>query len=125
MVRINDTATVQLRRTGNAAELLVSQPPFGLAIRIELRSLEVLAAELAEEAQRWRQACEPPYYRVLGLDRDASPEAIRAAYRRLSRKLHPDVSSENTGAAMRELNAAYAVLSDPKQREQYDLSATI
>jgi DnaJ-class molecular chaperone len=59
------------------------------------------------------------YYKLLGVDRSASPQAIKAAYRRLARKHHPDV---NRGKAERfkEINEAYAVLSDPEKRQRYD-----
>jgi len=61
------------------------------------------------------------YYTILELDRDASPEAIRQAYRRLAKKYHPDVNDE-PGAEERfkEINEAYAVLSDEERRAAYD-----
>ena len=59
------------------------------------------------------------YYRVLGVARDSDEKAIKTAYRRLARKHHPDV---NRGQADRfkEINEAYAVLSDPEKRKRYD-----
>lgn len=61
------------------------------------------------------------YYEILGIDRSASPEQIKAAYRRLARKHHPDVSKAK-GAAdkFKEATAAYEVLSDPQRRKMYD-----
>jgi hypothetical protein len=125
MVRINDTATVELQRVGHAATLLVQRPPIGLAINITLVELERLAVELAQDARLWRQAQRPDYYTVLGVSSDATLQTIRAAYRRLSRKHHPDVSAENSGAAMQHVNAAYEILSDPAKRKKYDQSTTI
>jgi curved DNA-binding protein len=61
------------------------------------------------------------YYRTLGVARDASVEEIRKAFRRLARKYHPDVSKEpDAEARMKEVNEAYAVLSDPEKRAAYD-----
>jgi curved DNA-binding protein len=61
------------------------------------------------------------YYQMLGVARDASPEAIKKAYRQLARKYHPDVSKEPDAAArMSEVNEAYAVLSDPERKAAYD-----
>ncbi|RFP08894.1 MULTISPECIES: TonB family protein [unclassified Duganella] len=63
------------------------------------------------------------HYESLNVTRDAPPEVIRAAYRSLSQKHHPDKNSGNHHAEqmMARLNAAYSVLSDADQRELYDL----
>ena len=61
------------------------------------------------------------YYEVLGVDRDASKQDIRRAYRRLARKYHPDVNKEEGAEAkFIEANEAYEVLSDDQKRAQYD-----
>ncbi len=62
------------------------------------------------------------YYAVLGVDRKATPEAIRKAYRHLARKFHPDVNPGNKGAEekFKQLSEAYEVLSDEKKRPIYD-----
>ena len=61
------------------------------------------------------------YYQVLGVARDASAEDIKKEYRKLARKYHPDVSKEKDAAErMKEVNEAYAVLSDPEKRAAYD-----
>ena len=61
------------------------------------------------------------YYDVLGVSRDAGPDELQQAYRRLARANHPDVNSD-PGAEERfkEVNEAYSVLSDPEQRKRYD-----
>src|SRR5213078_579386 len=60
------------------------------------------------------------YYAVLGVSRDASEAEIKRAFRELARKHHPDVSPGSNGEAFREINDAYAVLSDPEGRARYD-----
>jgi curved DNA-binding protein len=61
------------------------------------------------------------YYEVLGVARDAPADAIKTAFRKLARKYHPDVSKEpDADARMKEVNEAYAVLSDPEKRAAYD-----
>ena len=60
-------------------------------------------------------------YAVLQVHDSAEPEVIEAAYKRLVRKYHPDVNgSPDATAIMQRLNAAYAVLSDPRKRSAYD-----
>jgi len=61
-------------------------------------------------------------YETLGVSRDASPEDIKRAYRRLARQLHPDVNPDaTTQERFKEVTLAYDVLSDPRKREMYDL----
>ena len=61
------------------------------------------------------------YYATLGVDRDASPEDIKRAYRRLARKYHPDVSKESDAEArFKDVGEAYEVLKDPEKRAAYD-----
>ncbi len=61
------------------------------------------------------------YYQLLGVARDAKPDEIKKAYRRLARKYHPDVSKEDDAEArFKEVGEAYEVLSDPEKRASYD-----
>src|SRR5581483_8341877 len=62
------------------------------------------------------------YYEVLGVARTATEEEIKKAYRILARKYHPDVNPGDKSAEekFKELNEAYAVLSDPEKRQRYD-----
>ncbi len=62
------------------------------------------------------------YYRVLGVKRTATADEVRKAYRRLARKLHPDVNPNNKAAEdkFKEVQEAYDILSDPKKREFFD-----
>ena len=62
------------------------------------------------------------YYQILGVDPDADDKTIKAAYRRLARKFHPDVSTEQDAEEkFKELAEAYEVLKDAEKRAQYDM----
>jgi curved DNA-binding protein CbpA len=61
------------------------------------------------------------YYRILQVQPSAEHETIHAAYKRLSRKYHPDMNkSPDATRQMQDINEAYAVLSDPQKRAEYD-----
>jgi curved DNA-binding protein len=61
------------------------------------------------------------YYETLGVERDASEDDIRRAYRKLARKYHPDVSKEDDAEdRFKEISEAYEVLRDSEKRERYD-----
>jgi DnaJ-class molecular chaperone len=60
------------------------------------------------------------YYAVLGVGKDASEGEIKRAFRELARQHHPDVNPSDEGERFREINEAYAVLSDREARARYD-----
>ena len=62
------------------------------------------------------------YYEVLGVDKNADDAAIKKAYRQLAKKYHPDMNpgDKEAEAKFKEASEAYAVLSDPEKRRQYD-----
>ena len=61
------------------------------------------------------------YYQIMGLDRNATQDDIKRAYRKLARKYHPDVSKESQAEArFKEVGEAYEVLKDPEKRAAYD-----
>lgn len=65
---------------------------------------------------------EKDYYKILGVNKDASDEEIKKAYRKLAMKYHPDHAKGDKGSEDRfkEISEAYAVLSDKEKRRQYD-----
>ena len=62
------------------------------------------------------------YYKILGIDKSATPKDIKNAYRKLARKHHPDLNPNNKDAKknFQEINEANEVLSDPEKRKKYD-----
>ena len=61
------------------------------------------------------------YYGILGVEKTASAEEIKKAYRRLAREYHPDVSDKpNAEEKLKEINEAYEILKDPQKRQEYD-----
>lgn len=60
----------------------------------------------------------PDYYKILGVSKDASPEEIKKAYRKLARKHHPDAGGDED--KFKEINEAYEVLSDSEKKQTYD-----
>src|SRR2546421_4359391 len=67
-------------------------------------------------------ATRPDYYKTLGVDKKATADEIKKAYRKLARKYHPDRNPDDKQAESRfkEISQAYDVLGDPEKRKQYD-----
>jgi curved DNA-binding protein CbpA len=63
----------------------------------------------------------PNYYAVLEVSTNASLEEIKQSYRRLARLHHPDINKNTNDRWIKQLNEAYAVLSDPAKRTAYDI----
>ncbi|HDQ59606.1 MAG TPA: J domain-containing protein, partial [Candidatus Woesearchaeota archaeon] len=65
---------------------------------------------------------EKDYYKILGVDRDASEEQIKRAFRQLARKWHPDVNpgSKEAEEKFKDINEAFEVLKNPEKRSSYD-----
>ncbi|MBQ3494125.1 MAG: molecular chaperone DnaJ [Clostridia bacterium] len=65
---------------------------------------------------------EKDYYNILGVEKNASGEDIKSAYRKLAKKYHPDLNKDNPDAAnkFKEINEAYEVLGDEQKRKNYD-----
>lgn len=62
------------------------------------------------------------YYKILGVPQNASPEQVKNAYRDMALKYHPDKNHDaDATKRMQEINIAYATLSNPDARKQYDL----
>jgi curved DNA-binding protein len=62
------------------------------------------------------------YYKILGLNKNATPEEVKKAYRKLARKHHPDLNPNDAAAnkLFQQINEANEVLSDPEKRKKYD-----
>lgn len=68
---------------------------------------------------------ERDYYEILGINKNATDEEIKKAYRTLAKKYHPDVSTEeNAVEKFKEVQKAYDCLSDPQKRQNYDTYGT-
>jgi molecular chaperone DnaJ len=67
-------------------------------------------------------ATKADYYELLGVPRNATPDQIRSAYRKLARQHHPDTSEASDGGErFKQITEAYEVLSDAERRQRYDM----
>lgn len=77
-----------------------------------------------------KKAKKKDYYKILGIDKKATEKEIKAAYRKLALKWHPDKNNESEEAhakaekIFRDVTEAYSILSDPKKRQQHDMGAS-
>jgi DnaJ-class molecular chaperone len=93
----------------------------------EIKWRDLISSQPEAERQRfcWNETPAPPsLYEVLQVSPKASAEVIKAAYRALIEKYHPDKHAEHirrwAEEMSRQLNAAYAVLGNPQKRSEYD-----
>ncbi len=96
--------------------------------KITMEEFLKYAPHRQKEAQAmWEQHLETArkrkLYDILGIERAATEEEIKQAYRLLAKRLHPDVNLDNPAASeqMRHVNAAYGILGDPELRKRYDM----
>jgi molecular chaperone DnaJ len=69
---------------------------------------------------------EADYYGLLEIEKTASPEEIKKAYREMALRYHPDLNSgDEAEEQFKKINQAYSVLADPEQRQLYDLYGTV
>ena len=84
-------------------------------------------ASIKESSSLKDQARNRDYYAILGVDRNATPEEIKKAYRKMALKYHPDRNSESEQSKkvaqrkFEDIGDAYSVLSDPKKKQMFDM----
>jgi curved DNA-binding protein len=103
------------------AKTLPAKNHFAVFAKPRLTALAFLAGALILRKSEPRQMDFKDYYKTLGVDRKATPDEIKKAYRQLARKFHPDLNKDKTAEArFKDINEANDVLSDVEKRQAYD-----
>jgi DnaJ-domain-containing protein 1 len=113
------TLEFELTRGRSKGKLVILGRPYGQETPVTLEDVERCAQYFTRFAASWRASTPPDFYRVLGVDRSATKEDLKKAYRTLAKAHHPDVQPGHE-VKLKEINAAYEVLRDPERRRQYD-----
>ncbi len=116
-------ALIQVERKGTAATLSMRTGTFRTLTAITLSELEALAKELAAQAMEWRRSMPIDCYVILEVSHTATEKEIKAAYRRLIKIHHPDLSDGDEGRT-KLLNDAYEILGNSEKRRVYDATLT-
>ncbi|XVF35954.1 hypothetical protein REPUB_Repub19eG0016300 [Reevesia pubescens] len=97
--------------------------PSSVPTRVQFRPFRISAASCTSTAERtisYSAAFPSSLYEVLGIQKGATCQEIKAAYRSLARVLHPDVSANGQTHEFIKVHEAYSTLSDPEKRADYD-----
>jgi DnaJ domain len=121
-----DPLTIEVLRDGSKSLLRARTGSIAIQGELSIEECDRLAALFQQEALQLRQernrVPSPTHYDLLGLTRTATADEVQAAYRTRAKDLHPDTNAAGSTLAMQQLNQAYAVLGDPQQRQQYDMT---
>lgn len=110
-----------LNLTPGVAAVIADLAQYGFVRPRKAKTVESAAAPVSEPAPEPVEAEMTTLYSILRIDRGASTEQIKEAYRRLALEHHPDVSTaKDAGETFALISKAYAVLKDPELRRKYD-----